>query len=452
MFSNIRNNDMDQFPKPNFTNPIDINTVEPIPTGKYECISCGAVIKNTKSSIETHNKTKKHKDAIEGKPKAPAASASTAAESMRRLRERRRAELGETAFKQKQKLEKQAQRNKKKETVVEENKTKEKTNCDDVLDAMIENNQTVNKKSLLKYHKTLHRFYERFYGEELLDCSDMSWLKRDLSKFSSFILRWVRDNSRDPNNYQNSLTSTIADITSYLKRLEGYEKEYKFLSKLLKANATRRQETLEKNEPNQKQRERLIPLDELKSYSSKADEVDSTPRLLYYLYTFFPRRIQDYRLMKVIKLNKRLNTISKLQESKDYDDSFNYIVKNLNGVPYKFIFNNYKKTVKDILGVQVFEAPKEIREAVRTYIEDNDIKNNELLFGPIQSDTFSKAVSRAYEMITSLPLSVNDTRHIQATYYSSKGLSIEKLNKKANEMGQTNWVTFYSYMKKDTKT
>jgi hypothetical protein len=485
------------------------NQVIDMPADKYEC-SCGSIIKNVPKNVKAHEKSLKHMNFLEGKLLVPSSSS---AANVRKFREKKRLELGEEEFKKQQRQAQAMRRAQKKikepiveevkEEVKEELKEEEKkekklvkvskkqvvkvskkegqnktnslpkvqlnSDCELNVDQMYQsavdfakaegnpnvkvNNKkvVVEKASLMKYHKTIHRFYERFYKKELVDCSDMSWLKKDLSKFGSFVLSWVRDNARDPKNFQNSLTSTINDIVSYLKRLQGYDREYDFLSRLLKANVKMRELQLKKNEPTKLQQERLISLDKLKSFSSVADTLEPKTRLLYYLYTWFPRRLQDYRLMRVAKLNKRVNTINKLQSSQGYDENSNYVVKNSNGVPYKLIFNIYKKSVKDILGTQIFEIPAELRKVLKEYIDQENIKDGELLFsnqkGEYTTMEFSKAISKAFQAITGIPISMGDARHIQATHYASKNLSMAKLDEKAKEMAQSNWTTFYSYAK-----
>lgn len=310
----------------------------------------------------------------------------------------------------------------------------------------------VSKKTVMQYHKTIHKWYKRYYKTALVDCSDLSWLKRDLNKFVAFVMRYVKEHSKDPKNFQNSLTSNINDITGYLKRLKGYDSEYKKISALLKVNVDKRQKLLDSNEPTQKQQERLISYDKLKSYKD-GENGTSKQRLLYALYTFFVRRIQDYRLMKIYKMKKK-DSLAKVKAR--LDKGYNYIIVSRTNDPHTFVFNNYKKSVYDKLGQQSFQIPAEIKPFIVDYVQDNDIKSGDLLFtkqdGSIHSDSvFSSEVSNAFKEITGVSLSINDLRHIVAGYYINRrpALSKKELTEQSYKMAQSNYDTLYSYYKKN---
>lgn len=484
---------------------------------KYVCPVCNAEVKNIKKNILQHNKTKKHLDALNGEERKPInkTRAEKQAEYRAKLKEKiGEAEFKEKQKIQKQKQ--RAKYKEGEEKIVEEIKDYQKEVRDKVKDIVknvndiirkerdepskdleeikeiekkledavpkvelngdclqvVENMYQagkryakgdmnvkidgkkvfVTKKSIMQYHKTIHKWYKRFYGEKLVDCSDLSWLKQDLNKFVAFIMKEIKNNARDKKNYQNSLTSNVSDITGYLKRLRGYDEEYKTISSLLKVNVNKRQKLLETNEPNQQQQERFISFDKLKSYAD-GENGTSKQRLLYGLYTFFVRRIQDYRLMKIYKMKKK-DTLGKVKSK--IDKSYNYIIVSNTNNPHTFVFNNYKQSVKEKLGQQSFQIPAEIKPFIVEYVQDNEIKSGDILFtkkdgGPQSDSTFSTEVSNAFKEITGVTLSVNDIRHITAGYFINRrpALSKKELTEQAYKMAQSNYDTLYSYYKKN---
>lgn len=71
----------------------------------FECQVCGKILKN-KKNIKQHNKTQVHQLALQGIPK----KATTAAERMRKHRQRLRDELGDEKYKERMKEEKRKQK------------------------------------------------------------------------------------------------------------------------------------------------------------------------------------------------------------------------------------------------------------------------------------------------------------------------------------------------------
>lgn len=311
----------------------------------------------------------------------------------------------------------------------------------------------IKKKSIMQYHQSMHRWYLRFYGKPLVDCSDLSWIRRDMNKFAAFIMKWVKNEARDPKNFQNSLTGVMTEITGYLKRVKGYEAEYQKISELLKVTKDKREKMLKQNKPTKKQEERFISLTELRSFAD-TESGTSKQRLIYALYSFFVRRNMDYRFMKYYVLKPK-DTLARVKSR--LDDNFNYIiVSNKTREPHTFIFNNYKTEVKKKLGQQQFKIPDEIKPFIKEYVEDTNLKSGNLFFTkqkdgtPLEESSFSALISSSFKEITGIPLSNDDVRHINVNHYIGiqPALSIESLTKEAHKMGQSDPQTFYSYYKR----
>ena len=502
----VNNKEMSNLPKPNIDNAIDISNVGVNEPGIHECITCGKKIKDNQKNITAHKKTKFHLDAVEGKSKK--SEKTTAAQRQAEYRARKKSQLGEEKFKELQKEQKKKQReNKKKEEekkqpeevkqlstelkqdykqlvdkindVIEKRieidpntihvgvgiakganqfieKVQGEKDCDNLNKKMFEAVKRYNEKhpekkkkltlkSIQTYHKLLHRTYKRIYGKEMPDCSNFDWFRDDYTKVLKVIL--------DQKQKLASHNTNIGHLAGYFSMLRDYQDVYQKLSLLSAQLSSKYQNQVKSGKKTEKQQERLIPLEELRSFEENLDEDNVTENLVYYLYGYkqLPRRSEDYSNMKIVKVKgkeTKAKFISKLRNGTNY-----LLISRKSDEPDMFVFKSYKNKVQEILGEQVLEIDPSLKEALKKYIDVKDKKEGDYLFSKQRKNepasNFSKFVSDSFKKITGKLLSINDLRHIFATYFNKQGLTIAQLEEIAAKMGQSSFTTLLSYNRAD---
>ena len=470
-----------------------------IDNGKFTCEACGSKITDNAKNINAHNKTKKHLDALEGKSKPK----TNAADKMRDLRERRRVELGEEEYKRIQREEKQKQRAKRPKAVKEVKElsqevrneyanlinrinnvvktnapidpntmhvsfqnTAKQTNkfiekvqghkdCDNLNKKMFEAVQIYNKqhpekpkkltlKSIQTYHSLLERTYKKLYKTNMPNCENFDWFRNDYNKVIGVILN---------NGKLASQNTYIGHLAGYFSMLRDYQDIYQKLS-LLSVQLSKKYTSIVKSgKKTDKQKERLIPLQELQEMSENLDDDNITENLIYYLYGHkqLPRRAKEYSNMIIVKMkanDSKQKFIDKLKNGSNY-----LLVSRSSSEPINFIFKDYKEKVQQILGTQVLEIEQTLKQALTNYIEHFKKKPGDYLFSKSTKNegisNWSKTVSNAFQKTVGIPLSINDCRHIHATYYYKKSLPVSKLEEIAEKMGQSNFNTLLSYTRFD---
>ena len=146
-------------------------------------------------------------------------------------------------------------------------------------------------------------------------------------------------------------------------------------------NANQIKEEYSKNELNDKQKESIVPMEEIIKVRDEFKEKDGWNDVLTYLlislYTMTPpRRNLDYALMYIV-----------MDEQSVIDESRNYYIAST----AEFVFNNYK--TKKVYGKQRIPVPDELKAVLDNYIEKYIEK-----FNP-QDDEFPLLVSQSGKML-----------------------------------------------------
>lgn len=300
-------------------------------------------------------------------------------------------------------------------------------------------------KSIETYHRLLHRTYKKIYGEDMPDCSNFDWFRDDYTKVLKVIL--------NPNHKLASHNTYIGHLAGYFSMLRDYQDVYQKLSLLSAQLSNKYQTNVKSGKKTEKQQERLIPLEELRSFEEELDEDNVTENLVYYLYGYkqLPRRSEDYNNMKIVNIKgkeTKSKFISKLKNGTNY-----LLISRKSKEPDVFVFKSYKSKVQAILGTQVLDIDPSLKEALKKYIDVKEKKDGDYLFSKQRKNepasNFSKFVSSAFRKITGKALSISDIRHIFASHFNKQGLTIAELEEIAHKMGQSNFTTLLSYNRAD---
>lgn len=116
-------------------------------------------------------------------------------------------------------------------------------------------------------------------------------------------------------------------------------------------------------------------------------------KLIHDLLLHLPRRTSDLYLLK-------------FYDGKQMDNEYNYLAKQ-NG-KYVLIFNNYKTSGK--YGQQIFEFPEEVVDQLEEYLESDESKKSDFVFGDEYEDV--NGFSQWFKRNTGLTF--NDMRHLYA--------------------------------------
>ena len=237
-------------------------------------------------------------------------------------------------------------------------------------------------------------------------------------------------------NYKNPKDHLWA-IINVLKAFPTTESDIKFYSDKMGDSLKKSKMEIRDNMKNEKQKDNWINYNKIIDlYKKNKDKLNNQDKLLMQFIIQFPRRL-DWRLMKLHKSSGKKNP------------NFNYLNINRFGMPSSFQFfrsksQDYEETTKKI--------PNKLKNNIMTYLRDNDIKNNQLLF-PNKSraihsaDSFSKHITLLFKKITGKSINNNLYRHIVATNLSDKGYSMNQRSKVASDMGH-NLIQSLQYVKR----
>jgi integrase len=157
-------------------------------------------------------------------------------------------------------------------------------------------------------------------------------------------------------------------------------------------------------------------------------------KALMAVYTLTPpRRIMDYRLMKIT---------FKKKDDKTLNHQYNYITFE-NGIPDLFVFFNHK-TKKSQPNPNI-TIPTELATILNNYIHINDMVQNDFLFGTEPSDFkkeytqphFTEKLQKTFLKYTGKKISVNLIRSSKSTHLDNEGIILAEIKKIATQMGHS---------------
>ena len=155
-------------------------------------------------------------------------------------------------------------------------------------------------KTITQTVQGVKNIYKKYSGGKDLDCADLDWV-RDTGKVLDFIDKHKKWPKLSTKNQQ------VMKLASFLRNLEGYQKEYKIYSRQSSyVQNTVLKEMIGKNTLSDAQKAKYMDWTTLIDKLEKAwPDTTFEARALTAVYTLFaPRRTQDYSLMKVIRKKK----------------------------------------------------------------------------------------------------------------------------------------------------
>jgi hypothetical protein len=238
----------------------------------------------------------------------------------------------------------------------------------------------------------------------------------------------------------SSKLAYISAICAILKRVKGFDNEYKEYSKRYATESLKQNEDKKHNKLSISERERFLKWPQVmeKFYSELKDRSLSLRELsLYGIYTVIPpRRILDYSLMKVSWNKKKSVDETKL------DKEFNYLVLTKSGKPLKFIINKYKTSKQYGTYIRTV-IPEKLSNLLTRFIKESNIKNGEALFGNDEKKHytdggFSNMIGDLFLKVTGKRMAINILRHSAITHFlGSKKRSVKEREDYAKEMGHS---------------
>ena len=265
-------------------------------------------------------------------------------------------------------------------------------------------------RSLVQYIQKVKQIYKK--NEQTFNGSNIGLLldeKKTMNILESY--KNPKDHLWAVINVLKTFPTTESDVKYYSDKMGEYLKKSKTQIRDNMKNEKQSREWLNYN--------KIILL-----YKKNKDKLNDQDKLLMQFIIQFPRRL-DWRLMKLNKNTGKKNM------------NFNYLNINRFGMPSSFQFfrsksQDYEETTKKI--------PNKLKNNIMSYVRENQIKNNQLLFpnknGGIHSpDSFSKHITLLFEKITNKAINNNLYRHIVATNLSDKNYSMNQRSKVASDMG-----------------
>lgn len=214
--------------------------------------------------------------------------------------------------------------------------------------------------------------------------------------------KYPKDNSFK--NYVSVLAVIAGHITSLNKNYQMFSKVAKNVNEGIEKK--RADNTLPKADE-----KKIIDINKNVVMSNLEKLKNIADKFIYSLYTLFPsRREEDYRLMKLTYYNR----------ADELDTDYNYL-QVMKDNTMNFIFNEYKTKKK--FKQQIFDVPTEIVNIANSYINQMNIKENELLFFSnndhkdlISQSNFSTRISTVFKKVHDIPVSVQFIRKSHSTY------------------------------------
>ena len=297
--------------------------------------------------------------------------------------------------------------------------------------------KTISRDSVKQQFDRIRGLYKKMYKKDM-DCSPklFTFLKKtdDVITFINNNDVWKTDNARN--------TQFMA-ISSILKHLRGYEKEYNIYSRLSTSNAKTYLEDGSELKLTEKEKKNYLPWNNIvRSRYSKNKSIDMFDKSLFDIFMYLPpRRVMDYQFL----------TISNEGNAKTKDKRFNYL--DTTGKNWELVYNKYKTA--DTYGQQIEMVPPQLKKILETYIKGDNLKDGEPLFGQQNGKfykNFSPEIIRSFKKFTGKDISANILRHSYIADFLSTKKNITDREKLARRMSHSiSTQSYYDRIIKDDK-
>jgi len=287
--------------------------------------------------------------------------------------------------------------------------------------------------------------------------TNLEKFKTELKIFNIYNITNTINKIKENYRNTNTLQTKLRPIVNLLGRIDSYEKPYQIITNF---NISLKNTYIEKREENEDSDEEIEKLQHIMELYNP-DKLDDTndliensslntrDKLISSFYLLMPARRLEYRFLKLIKDEYDIEKLS---------NNFNYIVIDKDDITTEIIFKRYKtarvggKVKKEVYGVQKYELNKYIVKYLIDYINESDIKINEMLFN-IPLSTFSKLIGDIMNNLFNYTnINAKTIRKIGAIYnQQNTSKSLKDKKKLANDMGHsyTENTMYNKIVKKD---
>lgn len=288
--------------------------------------------------------------------------------------------------------------------------------------ANIINKLFLNQPLSPKVKGELKKLFDSNPFDEKAILAEMTYIKKDIKP----TLERLREKYQNDNTYK-TYTNILVVITSHIKSL--YE-TYQLLTKMNIQQNKQIQQKREENVLDERDEGKIISLEPTDVSSNLAKIKTLDDKLIYALYTLFPARRLEWRLVK-------LTNETDLDQLKDKN---NYLI--LNPKSKVVVFNEYKTKRK--YKQQNFDIPKDLNKILDEYISRNGLKVGDYLFflnrdkrEVLNQSNFSAKVSNVFKKIYSRAITIRHLRMSWASNLHNKNPSVKQINELAYMMAHS---------------
>jgi hypothetical protein len=273
--------------------------------------------------------------------------------------------------------------------------------------------------------------------------TNLEKFKIELKIFNIYNISKTIDKIKSVYRNTNTLQTKLRPIVNLLSRVDSYEKSYQIITNFSISLKNKYIENRQENDDSDEEIDKLAHIMDIYN-PYKLDEtnhliensrLDTRSKLLASFYLLMPPRRLEYRFLKLINNDYDIEKLS---------NNFNYIVLDNDNLPTEIIFKRFKtaraggKIKKDIYGTQTYELNKYIIKYLIDYINEDDIKINQMLFD-IPLSTFSKLVSDIMNSLFNYQnINATTIRRISAIYNQQDNKkSLKDKKQLASQMGHS---------------
>jgi len=267
--------------------------------------------------------------------------------------------------------------------------------------------------------------------------------KKELKIFNIYNITNTINKIKEIYRNTNTLQTKLRPIVNLLARVDSFEKSYQIITNFSISLKNKYIENRQENDDSDEEIDKLAHIMDIYN-PYKLDEtnhliensrLDTRSKLLASFYLLMPPRRLEYRFLKLINNDYDIEKLS---------NNFNYIVLDNDNLPTEIIFKRFKtaraggKIKKDIYGTQTYELNKYIIKYLIDYINEDDIKINQMLFD-IPLSTFSKLVSDIMNSLFNYQnINATTIRRISAIYNQQDNeKSLKDKKQLASQMGHS---------------
>ena len=283
-----------------------------------------------------------------------------------------------------------------------------------VIDALYAEKDRRKASTIQSYVTNLKRVFALVYPDSP-GMTSLDWLKKTRTVTQTIDATFASVSTRA--TIYAALTSILASMTDGDNAWKTAKTKY---GNLMRMYQRKRDTALGDNQLSDREKDTFLKwqdiLDSIREYDSEngsSEDRYAMQRVIIDLYTLFPpRRLQDYRLMR---LCTSASSVQKMQKA------FNYLVVDSDSDRVEFVFNVYK-TVKKYKQ-QRFLLNREhpaLADVLTTYVRQHRIRHGDLLFATTAHrpfENFGFQLKSATNRVVGKSLSCNAFRHAFVSHF-----------------------------------